>query len=67
MTMVLARIGSLRGWRRSPRPRLLALVVLAAALALAGCSGTPASSSKGRPASTGREDRRQVQAPDGLR
>jgi putative serine protease PepD len=49
MTMVLTRIGSLRGWRRSPRPRLLALVALAAALVLAGCSGTPASSSAPAP------------------
>jgi putative serine protease PepD len=49
MTMALARIGSLRGWKRSPRPRLLALVVLAAALVLAGCSGTPASSSAPAP------------------
>jgi putative serine protease PepD len=49
MTMVLVRIGSLRGWKRSPRLRLLALVVLAAALVLAGCSGTPAGSSAPAP------------------
>jgi putative serine protease PepD len=50
MTMVLARIGSRHGWTRAPRPRLLALVVLAAALVLAGCGGTTASSSAATPA-----------------
>lgn len=39
------RIGSLGGWRRLPRPRLLTLVVLVGALVLAGCTATTASSS----------------------
>jgi putative serine protease PepD len=49
MTMVLTRLGSLRGWKRSPRQRLLALAALAAALVLAGCSATTASSSAPTP------------------
>jgi S1-C subfamily serine protease len=43
------RIGSLRGRRRVPRPRLLALLVLAGALVLAGCTATAASSSTPAP------------------
>lgn len=39
------RIASLRGRRRFPRRRLLALVVLVGALVLAGCTATAASSS----------------------
>ena len=39
------RIASLRGRRRFPRRRLLALVVLVGALVLAGCTSTAASSS----------------------
>ena len=43
------RIASLRGRRRLPRRRLLALVVLVGALVLAGCTATAASSSTPAP------------------
>ena len=39
------RIGGLRGPRRLPQPRLLAVVVLAGALVMAGCTASTASSS----------------------
>ena len=41
------RIGGLRGPRRLPQPRLLALVVLAGALVMAGCTASSSAPATG--------------------